>query len=75
MVALSEKYGTRHIFFSDEAITPKNLRAFPPLLESMGTPFHWGGCARFEAVISGELLELDAAGRLPNDPVWSRKRV
>ena len=62
MVALGEKYGTRHIFFSDEAITPKNLRAFPPLLASMGTPFHWGGCARFEAVISGELLETMQRG-------------
>lgn len=57
MVFLNRKYGTRHIFFSDEAITPKNLRAFPPMLEAMGTPFHWGGCARFEAVISRELLE------------------
>ena len=28
----------------------------------MGTPFHWGGCARFETVISGELLETMQRG-------------
>ena len=28
-----------------------------PLLESLGAPVHWGGCMRFEKVISKELLE------------------
>lgn len=57
MMTLHDKYGTRHIFFSDEAITPKNLRALPPALEAIGSPFHWGGCARFEHVITRDLLD------------------
>lgn len=57
MTFLNQKYGTRHIFFSDEAITPKNLRALPAALEAIGTPFHWGGCARFERVITRDLLD------------------
>ncbi len=57
MMALHEKYGVKHIFFSDEAITPKNLRALPPVLKSLDTEFHWGGCVRFEKVVSQEMLE------------------
>lgn len=56
MVTLHEKYGTNHIFFADEAITPRNLRALPPLLEAKGKPVHWGGCVRFEKVISQDML-------------------
>lgn len=56
MMALHEKYGVKHIFFSDEAITPKNLRALPPVLKTLDTEFHWGGCVRFEKVVSQELL-------------------
>lgn len=56
MLALHEKYGVNHIFFADEAITPKNLRALPPVLETLETRFHWGGCVRFEKVISQETL-------------------
>ncbi len=62
MIALHEKYGIRHIFFSDEAITPRNLRHLPPLLEAAGRPVQWGGCVRFEKVISGETLEGMARG-------------
>lgn len=57
MMALHEKYGTRHIFFADEAVTPRNLRNLSPIMEKLGTPILWGGCVRFEKVISGELLE------------------
>jgi len=57
MVQLHETYGMQHIFFADEAITPRNLRHMSPLLESLGTPVHWGGCIRFDKVISKELLE------------------
>ena len=57
MLALQEKYGVRHIFFADEAITPKNLRALPPVLEELDTPIHWGGCVRFEKVVTGDLLK------------------
>ena len=57
MTALQQKYGVRHIFFSDEAITPRNLRNLSPILEGMGRPIQWGGCVRFEKVISGDLLQ------------------
>jgi radical SAM superfamily enzyme YgiQ (UPF0313 family) len=56
MLALHEKYGTQHIFFADEAITPRNLRNLSPILEDKGKPVHWGGCVRLEKVISQELL-------------------
>jgi len=57
MMALREKYGVRHIFFADEAITPRNLGGMSSLLEELEAPIYWGGCARFEKVISRELLE------------------
>jgi anaerobic magnesium-protoporphyrin IX monomethyl ester cyclase len=60
MAALHEQYGVRHIFFADEAITPRNLRALAPLLAGSG--LHWGGCARFEKVIDQELLQNMAQG-------------
>jgi radical SAM superfamily enzyme YgiQ (UPF0313 family) len=56
MMALHEKYGTKHIFFADEAITPRNLRDMKPALAKRGNPIDWGGCVRFEKVISKELL-------------------
>lgn len=62
MLALREKYGVKHIFFADEAVTPRNLRNLSPILENKGTPLHWGGCVRFEKVISGELLNDMARG-------------
>ena len=62
MMALHDKYGVKHIFFSDEAITPRNLKSLSPLLTALGTPLHWGGCARFEKVITGELLQSMYAG-------------
>ncbi|MEM7030359.1 MAG: radical SAM protein [Chloroflexota bacterium] len=57
MLTLHEKYGTDHIFFSDEAITPRNLRHLKPALAERGNPVHWGGCVRFEKVIKKPLLE------------------
>jgi anaerobic magnesium-protoporphyrin IX monomethyl ester cyclase len=57
MFALQQEYGVQHIFFSDEAITPRNLRHLSPILEAHGSPLHWGGCVRFEHVINAELLE------------------
>jgi anaerobic magnesium-protoporphyrin IX monomethyl ester cyclase len=56
MAALQRKYNVRHIFFADEAITPRNLRGMSLLLAGADTPIYWGGCARFERTISGELL-------------------
>jgi radical SAM superfamily enzyme YgiQ (UPF0313 family) len=57
MLTLQAKYGVRHIFFADEAITPRNLRLLSPILEKQGTPIQWGGCVRFEKVISADLLQ------------------
>jgi anaerobic magnesium-protoporphyrin IX monomethyl ester cyclase len=62
MHTLREKYGVKHIFFSDEAITPRNLRDLSALLEAEGSPLHWGGCARFEKVITGDVLNSMARG-------------
>jgi anaerobic magnesium-protoporphyrin IX monomethyl ester cyclase len=62
MMALHERYGTPYIFFADEAVTPRNLRNLSPILEDRGTPLHWGGCVRFEKVISGDLLDSMARG-------------
>jgi radical SAM superfamily enzyme YgiQ (UPF0313 family) len=56
MLELQKTYGIRHIFFSDEAITPRNLRDLSPILAGLDAPLHWGGCVRFEKVISQELL-------------------
>jgi anaerobic magnesium-protoporphyrin IX monomethyl ester cyclase len=57
MMTLQQKHGTRHIFFADEAITPRNLRHLSPILEGLGRPLHWGGCVRFEKAISGDMLQ------------------
>ncbi|MEM7126909.1 MAG: radical SAM protein [Chloroflexota bacterium] len=57
MNTLCEKYGVKHIFFSDEAITPRNLRDLAPILQEQGSPVHWGGCVRFEKYIDNEILD------------------
>ena len=62
MRTLREKYGVKHIFFSDEAITPRNLRNLSPMLEEDGSPLHWGGCVRFERVITRDVLNSMARG-------------
>jgi anaerobic magnesium-protoporphyrin IX monomethyl ester cyclase len=62
MMTLHDKYGVRHIFFADEAITPRNLKHMSPLLEELGAPIHWCGCARFEKALTKDLLESMARG-------------
>ena len=63
MLALHEKYGTRHIFFTDEAIPPKTMRQLSARLAALGSPIDWCSCARLEKSISAELLrDLSAAG-------------
>ena len=62
MLALHDKYGVRHIFFSDEAVTPRNLRDLSKIMRQRPETLHWGGCVRFEKVISGQLLEDMQAG-------------
>jgi anaerobic magnesium-protoporphyrin IX monomethyl ester cyclase len=66
MAELHRTYGTRHIFFADEAITPRNLRDLRPALAKLGNPVHWGSCVRFEKVIDKPLLRAayEAGGRM-----------
>lgn len=62
MLALHERFGARHIFFADEAMTPRNLRVMARELQARGSPIHWGGCARFDGAFSRELLDAMARG-------------
>jgi len=57
MLQLKEKYGARHIFFADEAITPKNLKHMSALLIEKGCPVNWTGCTRFEKSLSDDILD------------------
>jgi hypothetical protein len=59
MSALYNNYGVQHIFFADEALAPRTMNHISTLLEK---PIHWGGCARFEKVITRDLLETMANG-------------
>jgi anaerobic magnesium-protoporphyrin IX monomethyl ester cyclase len=61
MYSLQREYGVDTIFFSDEALTPRTLRELSQILLRDGKQFHWGGCARFERPITGELLQQIAA--------------
>jgi hypothetical protein len=62
MLTLKARYGARHIFFADEAITPRTLRNLSARLAELGAAMKWGGCARFEKVITRDLLERMAGG-------------
>ncbi|HWQ14901.1 MAG TPA: radical SAM protein [Roseiflexaceae bacterium] len=62
MLDLKQRYGVRQIFFSDEALTPRTLRELAQVLSRDGTPLLWGGCARFERPLTGELLQQMYAG-------------
>ena len=62
ITTLQEKYGVRHIFFADEAIPPRTLRALSAQLAERGSPVHWCGCVRFERAFSPELLASMSRG-------------
>lgn len=62
MLALREKYGVDHIFFSDEAVTPRNLKHLSAIMGEMEDPMRWGGCTRFEKIIDRNLLDQMVAG-------------
>ncbi len=66
MMTLHRKYGVQHIFFADEAVTPRNLRQLSTLLTELESPIRWGGCTRFEKVINRELLDTmyEGGGRM-----------
>lgn len=57
ITALQKKYNVRHIFFTDEAIPPRTMRLLSTRLTQLGSPVDWCSCARFEKVISSELLQ------------------
>jgi hypothetical protein len=60
MMALHHRHGTRHIFFADEVIAPRNLKGMSSLLEELGSPLHWCACVRFERALTEELLQAMA---------------
>jgi hypothetical protein len=62
MRALHERYGARHFFFADEAMTPRNLRVMSERLAGIQPTLHWCGCVRFEPTLTGELLAAMAEG-------------
>lgn len=57
ITTLQKKYGVRHIFFTDEAIPPRMMRLLSERLTNLGSLIDWCSCARFEKVISSELLQ------------------
>lgn len=62
MTSVQKKYGTRHIFFTDEAIPPRTMLLLSARLAELGSPIDWCSCARLEKVISAELLESLSRG-------------
>jgi hypothetical protein len=62
MNVLREKWGVQHIFFADEAITPRNLRDMSAALAAADSPMTWCGCVRFEKALTGDLLQSMARG-------------
>lgn len=62
MRTLREKYGARHIFFADEALTPKTLRVLSDALADEDPAIHWCGCSRFDPGLNKPLLEAMAQG-------------
>lgn len=62
MLEVKKRYGASHIFFADEAITPRNLRGLSAILAEEDPDLNWGGCVRFEKVIDQPLLHAMQAG-------------
>lgn len=62
VLALSERYRSRRIFFVDEAMPPRLMRAIAPRLAELGAPLRWGGCMRFERILDRAFLEGSAEG-------------
>ena len=56
METLQSRYGVRHLWFVDEAISPRNLRGMAELLEARGAPIHWAAYGRMERANTGDLL-------------------
>jgi hypothetical protein len=56
MIALSKAYDTRHIFFADEALSPRMLKRLSTRLTEARADLYWTCCARFEPALDAELL-------------------
>ncbi len=57
-----ERHGSRRIFFVDEAMPPRLIKHLALQLTERGSPIQWGGCMRFEKVITRDLLETAHRG-------------
>jgi len=62
MLELKAKHAPSHIWFMDEAITPRNLRGMSALLAERGAPVDWSAYVRFDRAITGDLLATMARG-------------
>lgn len=56
MLSLADAYSTRHLFFADEALSPRMLKRLSARLIEADAHLYWTCCARFEPGIRGELL-------------------
>jgi len=62
MRTLRQRYGARHIFFADEALTPRTLRILSRRLAEAEDDLQWCGCARFDPGLTRNLLGAMARG-------------
>jgi radical SAM superfamily enzyme YgiQ (UPF0313 family) len=62
LLDLGERFDSRRIFFVDEAMPPRLIRAIAPRLAELGVPLRWGGCMRFEKTLDRAFLDLSARG-------------
>jgi anaerobic magnesium-protoporphyrin IX monomethyl ester cyclase len=62
MHALQQKYGCRHIFFVDEAVTMRSMRLISAALSAEGSDLNWTGAARLEKSLTPQLLGEIARG-------------
>jgi anaerobic magnesium-protoporphyrin IX monomethyl ester cyclase len=56
MLSLAERYQTRHLFFADEALSPRMLKSLSAALIEAGADLDWCCCARFEPGLHADLL-------------------
>jgi len=53
-----EKFGTDHIYFTDEAIHPETMKELSIIAAESGISMHWVGMLRFEENVDYEFLKL-----------------
>jgi hypothetical protein len=56
MMTLSREHDTRHLFFADEALSPRMLKRLSARLIEARADLFWACCARFEPALDAELL-------------------